>query len=395
TVNVTINATASTPVAGPFTTTVAGNTTNNALPLSISGPAPTSVAVYSNPANASATPSGTNIYFSPTNGWSGQTSLQYTASNAAGTSAPATATINVRPRVGNVTATVTERVQTVIPLSPQTNYTSLALIGYPKGDAYISGSNLYYNAYAGTGNSGDYFVYQATSAGGTSDSGQIYITINPPAPVNHNPVATVFNVNIAANSYAYFNGLANASDPDGDPLTLLSVTPPLHGSAWTNSNNYISYVPAADWSGTDGFYYTVSDGRGGTAQAAVNVYVSAPPANKPPTANPGTTDPVWQSTTVYVDPTTNDTDPDGDALTVQSIDNFYCAYGQINGASACPSNIGSVSRSGNTLVYSAPFLSNSGSPGSNYAAIVVWYTINDGHGHTAQSYQVFNVYGPQ
>jgi hypothetical protein len=237
-------------------------------------------------------------------------------------------------------------------------------------------------------------TYQAASAGGVSNYGHVFID-NITAP-NHNPVAGTDDVTIAYNTYAYFDPRTNDSDPDGDPLTLVSVGPAQHGATWTNSNNYVSYVPNSGWSGVDYFSYTISDGRGGTATGLIWVTTNpAPPTNRAPTANPGTTDPVWQSTTVYVDPTTNDTDPDGDALTVQSIDNFYCAYGQINGASTCPSNIGSVSRSGNTLVYSAPFLSSSGSPGSNYAAIVVWYTINDGHGHTAQSYQVFNVYGPQ
>jgi hypothetical protein len=28
-------------------------------------------------------------------------------------------------------------------------------------------------------------------------------------------------------------------------------------------------------------------------------------------------------------------------------------------------------------------------------AFVVWYTISDGRGGTSQSYQIFNVYGPQ
>jgi YD repeat-containing protein len=391
TVSVTINAAAAKPTVSSFTTSVAGNSSNNVLPLVING-TPTSVAVYSAPASASASASGANIYFTPNNGWSGQTSLQYTATNAAGASAPATATINVTPVVGDVHANAVGGQQNAIALAPQTSYASIALVGQPqKGSASISGSTLYYTPYIGQAGSGDLMTYQATSPGGVSNYGHVFID-NITAP-NRPPVLGDDYITIAFNTPTAFLVLNNDYDPDGDTLTVTGVTQPSHGYSWVNSDNTVTYGPNNGYSGPDSFTYTVSDGHGHSVSATINITVQ--PGNQPPTANPGTTDPVWQSTTVYVDPTTNDTDPDGDALTLQSIDSFYCAYGMINGASTCPSDIGSVSRSGNTLIYSAPYLSGSGSPGSNYAAIVVWYTINDGHGHTAQSYQIFNVYGPQ
>jgi uncharacterized repeat protein (TIGR02543 family) len=70
--------------------------------------------------------------------------------------------------------------------------------------------------------------------------------------------------------------LSNDSDPDGDPLSISTITPPLHGQADIVENNTaIRYTPAVGYSGVDRFVYTVSDGDGGTASAAIIVRVQA------------------------------------------------------------------------------------------------------------------------
>ncbi|HEX4417472.1 MAG TPA: Ig-like domain-containing protein, partial [Kofleriaceae bacterium] len=68
--------------------------------------------------------------------------------------------------------------------------------------------------------------------------------------------------------------LANDSDPDGDLLTVTSLTPPLYGVATINSDGTIHYVPDPDHPGIATFTYTISDGRGGTATATVMVMVT-------------------------------------------------------------------------------------------------------------------------
>ncbi len=75
--------------------------------------------------------------------------------------------------------------------------------------------------------------------------------------------------------------LANDSDPDGDPLSLVSVTQPANGQA-DISGDVILYTPAAGFTGTDNFSYTIEDGFGGEASADVTVVVEAPGA--PPVA---------------------------------------------------------------------------------------------------------------
>lgn len=70
--------------------------------------------------------------------------------------------------------------------------------------------------------------------------------------------------------------LANDSDPDGDSLTIASVTQPARGSVLRiNSNTQIRYTPDLGYVGEDTFTYTVTDGNGGTDTATVTVTVQA------------------------------------------------------------------------------------------------------------------------
>ena len=66
--------------------------------------------------------------------------------------------------------------------------------------------------------------------------------------------------------------LANDSDVDGDPLTLISVQDAVNGSVALVGGNVV-FTPAADYNGPASFTYTVSDGQGGTRTASVAVDV--------------------------------------------------------------------------------------------------------------------------
>jgi 3-phytase len=74
------------------------------------------------------------------------------------------------------------------------------------------------------------------------------------------------------------------ADPDGDPLRVVSVTQPSHGSATLNkADNSVTYTPHANFNGADSFTYTISDGRGGRDTATVNMTVR--PVSDPPVAS--------------------------------------------------------------------------------------------------------------
>ncbi|MBD9572761.1 fibronectin type III domain-containing protein [Ensifer sp. ENS08] len=83
------------PVADNVSATVAANSTANPVTLSLSGGAVDSVAIAAAPSHGTATASGTSISYAPDPGYSGADSFTYTATNATGTSAPATVNITV------------------------------------------------------------------------------------------------------------------------------------------------------------------------------------------------------------------------------------------------------------------------------------------------------------
>lgn len=415
TITVTINASVAPPVTSASTTPVtanyAGSTTSYPLSLGLSGGTPTSLTITSPPPSSAGTAvvSGNSILFTPTNGYSGQTQLQYTASNAGGTSSAATATINVKPVVSAVQGNATTGSQTSLALYPRTNFTSLNLVGSGAGvygNASISGSNVLYRPTSGAGQT-ETFAYTATTAGGTSTSASITFNIiqgnRAPIANDSDPAIDTYQ-GVTSTLYP----LANDSDPDNDPITLQSVGPLefVYGNNGTPSNlgsiakngNTVTFTapPVCNCAARSKYHvvrftYTIVDSKGATSTAkhAMNVY-----SNLPPVANVENDHPVNAGVTTVVDPRVNDTDGDGDALTIRSIDNFYAAYAVIDGvryerAQIPLGSFGSVVNNGTSVSYTAPHLS-----AGSYMAVVFWYTVTDGRGGTSQSYEVLNVYGP-
>jgi len=91
--------------------------------------------------------------------------------------------------------------------------------------------------------------------------------------VNQPPDAVDDTLTTDEGTPATINVLANDTDPDGDPLAVTGVTSPQHGSVSCSANGDCTYTPAAGYSGPDSFTYDITDGRGGTDTATVNVTV--------------------------------------------------------------------------------------------------------------------------
>ncbi|MDA9545533.1 Mo-co oxidoreductase dimerization domain protein, partial [Bradyrhizobium sp. CCBAU 45321] len=74
--------------------------------------------------------------------------------------------------------------------------------------------------------------------------------------------------------------LANDTDPNADALTITGVSGAANGTASFNAqNNSVTFTSASGFTGPTSFDYSISDGRGGTASASVNVTVHAPSSN--------------------------------------------------------------------------------------------------------------------
>jgi VCBS repeat-containing protein len=102
--------------------------------------------------------------------------------------------------------------------------------------------------------------------------------------------------------------LANDTDADADTLTALLVTGPTHGSLTFHLDGSFSYIPDANFSGTDRFTYRANDGNTLSDVATVNITVTS--ANDAPVANDDFTS-TNEDTPVVIDVISNDSDVDG------------------------------------------------------------------------------------
>ena len=105
-------------------------------------------------------------------------------------------------------------------------------------------------------------------------------------PSNDAPDAVDDSISTAEDTAVTVPVRGNDTDADGDGLTVTSVTQGANGTVTIDAvtGNPV-YTPNANFTGTDTFTYTISDGNGGTDTAMVTVTVGgtndAPDAVKP------------------------------------------------------------------------------------------------------------------
>jgi VCBS repeat-containing protein len=184
------------------------------------------------------------------------------------------------------------------------------------GSVAGTGPNVTYTP-AANYNGADSFTFTVND--GTSDSAPatVSITVTPvndaPTAVNDSYTATEdTTLTVAAPGV-----LLNDSDVDGDTLTASIATLPAFGTATVSANGALSYTPNANFCGPDSLTYAISDGNGGTASATVTITVAC--ANDAPVANTDTLTVLEDAAATTVNVRANDTDPEGNTLTVTSV----------------------------------------------------------------------------
>ena len=159
--------------------------------------------------------------------------------------------------------------------------------------------------------------YTIDDGNGGTDTATVTINV---APVNDDPVAeddTGATQEDVPVTFTAAELLANDSDVDGDALTITSVGTSTNGVAVLNADGSVTFTPELDFTGTASFEYTVEDGNGGIDTATVTIEI--PTANDAPIAvddGPLSTD--EDTPLTGIDVLGNDTDADGDPLTVTS-----------------------------------------------------------------------------
>jgi hypothetical protein len=198
----------------------------------------------------------------------------------------------------------------------------------------------------------------------------------PPPPANNPPVAVNDTATTLSNTAVTTNVTSNDTDADGNTLSVTSVTQPTNGTASVSDASSVTYTPNTGFVGSDSYTYTISDGNGGTATATVTVTVNAPPPPPPPANNPpvavNDTATTLSNTAVTTNVTSNDTDADGNTLSVTSVT-------QPTNGTASVSDASSVT-----------YTPNTGFVGSDSYT----YTISDGNGGTATATVTVTVNAP-
>jgi hypothetical protein len=110
--------------------------------------------------------------------------------------------------------------------------------------------------------------------------------------------------------------LENDTDADGDTLTAEKLSDPANGTLIFNADGSFTYTPNPNFFGTDTFTYRATDGTNPSGVATVTITVIS--VNDQPVANDDTVTLV-QNTTRPINVLANDTDVDGDALSIDSV----------------------------------------------------------------------------
>jgi outer membrane protein OmpA-like peptidoglycan-associated protein len=200
----------------------------------------------------------------------------------------------------------------------------------------------------------DTFQYTVDDGFGTTVSAQVTVTVenNLPTANNDSAIAT-------GSDPLIISVLDNDTDTDGTLLSIVSVSQGQNGQVNINTDSTVTYQANNGFVGTDSFSYTINDEDGGQSTATVNVTVES--SNHDPLA----IDDLYLVPMNHIfgfTPLENDSDEDGNILTVLSVDTT-ALQGTLT-----------VNEDG-SMRYDPPFLFRGND--------TFTYTISDGNGGTA------------
>ncbi|MEY4916789.1 MAG: hypothetical protein RL616_702, partial [Verrucomicrobiota bacterium] len=305
--------------------------------------------------NGFAVISGTNVVFTPTNNFLGTTFIGYTISDGnGGTSAAVIAVLvtNRAPVAVNDFASTPKNVLVSVPVlvndsdpdgDPLTIFGLFPTNGVPSVNG--NGTNIDFvpaNNFVGVATVG----YRIIDGFGGSNTAIVFITVT-----NRPPVATNDFASTPKNVAVTIPVLANDGDPDGDALTIISVSP-TNGTASIVGTNVV-FTPTNNFLGVTTVGYRIIDGFGGTNSALITVTVT----NRAPIAVDDSRS-TAKNIAVTIPALANDSDPDGDTLTIVSVN---------------PTN-GTANIGGTNVIFT---------PATNFfGTATIGYAITDGFGGT-------------
>jgi len=370
-VTVTINNVA--PTANGDAVTINKNTAVNIAVLANDtdpGLDPLHLGAITSVSHGTATPlaDGT-VNFTPDAGFSGAASFRYRAVDEDGVTSTSTALVSVtvnnvnNPPVAN-DDTFWAQVSTARTVDPRTNdddadgnaLTITAKTNGSHGTVTFTSTSVTYTPTTGyTGP--DTFTYTISDGAGGTDTGTVLVNVI----ANTAPDAVNDSKNVAVSTPSTFDPRANDTDAENQSLTITAKTNPSHGAVVINTFGIsVTYTPTTGYTGADSFTYTIADIAGATDTATVSLTVAANTAPNAVDDDLEAVGPFGSSAVGSVDVLANDTDAEGNTLTIT---------GTTNGTK------GTVSFVGGTITYTT-------NTGSSIGADTFTYTISDGAGGT-------------
>ncbi|WP_092773193.1 putative Ig domain-containing protein [Agrobacterium fabrum] len=262
------------PIANNVSVTILPDSASNVLPLDVTGGAATAVTVATAPTHGTANANGTTISYTPAQGYSGQDSFTYTATNVSGTSAPATVNIQVTA--------------TTLVFSPAPGRLADAFTAVPYHETIsISGGRAPYQySISGTLPNGLNFNTATGEITGTATAPGVSSFSVTARDADNVTASAVYNIAVLAPAPVATDGAVTvAADSSGNPVplnlsggqadTIIVVAGPSHGTA-TVTGVALTYSPAGGYSGPDSITYTASNSTG-SSTATITVTVTPPP----------------------------------------------------------------------------------------------------------------------
>ncbi|WP_265947901.1 retention module-containing protein [Dechloromonas sp. A34] len=360
-VNVTVTAVNDAPLAGNDSVTTAEDTPVTILVRANDSDAdadPLTVTAFTNPANGTLTQNAQgNLVYTPNANFNGADSFTYTISDGQGGFDTATVTVNVggsndaplaNPDAGSTgedATLVVSAANGVIQNDSDLDGDSLSVSGIAFGAStgtvgsplvgawgsltlHADGSYTYVsNAAAQALDDGesrtDIFTYTVSDPGGLSSTTTLSLTVSG---ANDGPLAIDDARTTPEDTPVTIVVLGNDSDVDGEalhvsaiagqPVTAGDSVAVTNGTATLNADGTITFTPAAGYNGPADFSYTITDG---TTSDTANVHLVIDDVNDPPVALDNVVN-GSEDSPVNFDPRSNDSDPDGDPLTITAID---------------------------------------------------------------------------